>query len=230
MCVCIVKCTPGHICIPQRVHCVDTVCDLSKCAWTTYVFMWVHKAGGIGTPNHVRAVTSRAEIGLVSPVIRRRGERGKKRKLEERKRLFHHQYFPLYLHLHNNFISNSRLWIQNRRAIPLWSQLKLIEYLYADCGTLNSLSFRIAPPPYALPFLLSLVLELPLLGFDTIFTPPRALYFHWLQLKGPVERLSEYEQRLVRCCYLHLAMAHRNRRKNILTPHAFKCQRKIQLN
>lgn len=109
LCVCIVKCTPGHICIPKCVHCVDTVCDLSKCAWTTYVFMWVHKAGGIGTPNHVRAVTSRAEIGLVSPVIRRRGERGKKRKLEERKRLFHHQYFPLYLHLHNNFISNSRL-------------------------------------------------------------------------------------------------------------------------
>lgn len=146
LCVCIVKCTPGHICIPHCVHCVATVCDLSKCAWTTYVFVWVHKAGGIGTPNHVRAVTSRAEIGLVSPVIRRRGERGKKRKLEERKRLFHHQYFPLYLHLHNNFISNSRHWIQNRRAIPLWSRLKLIEYLYADCGTLNSLSFRIAPP------------------------------------------------------------------------------------
>lgn len=103
---------------------------------------------GISTQNHVRAVTSRAEIGLVSPVIRRRGERGKRRKLEERKRLFHHHYLPLHLHLHNNFISNSRHWMHNRTAMPLWNQLKLMEYLYADCGTLNFLfSPQTARPP-----------------------------------------------------------------------------------
>lgn len=112
-----------------------------------------HGGCGISTQNHVRAVTSRAEIGLVSPVIRRRGERGKRRKLEERKRLFHHYSLPLHLHLHNNFISNSKHWMQNRTAMPLWSQLKLMEYLYADCGTLNFLSFlpnSLHPPlPYS---------------------------------------------------------------------------------
>lgn len=175
----------------------DTVRDLLACVRVACAR--VHTGGGISTQNHVRAVTSRAEIGLVSPVIRRRGERGKRRKLEERKRLFHHHHHHLPLHLHYNFISNSRHWMHNRAAIPLWSRLKLMEYLYADCETLNFLSFlnSVQPPPP--PFLLSPVLELPLLGFDTIFTPPRALYFHRLQLRAHEERQSECEQLLVRC-------------------------------
>ncbi len=162
--------------------CPDTVYDLLLyvCAASLVcLWVWVYTLGaGISTQNHVRAVTSSAEIGLVSPVIRRRGERGKRRKLEERKRLFHRRRLPL--HLHHNFILNSRHWMHNRTAMPLWSLLKLMEYLYADCGTLNFLSFpnSVHSPPYT--FLPSPVLELPLLGFDTIFTPPRALYFHRL--------------------------------------------------
>lgn len=183
-------CTFGHM--STRAHlCAYTVyvwilyVIFSECACIICVFVWerVHTGGGMGTQNHVRAVTSRAEIGLVSPVIRRRGERGKRRKLEERKRLFHHHYLPLHLHLRNNFISNSGHWMHNRTAMPLWSRLKLMEYLYADCGTLNFLSF---PNSVQTPstFLLSFVLELPLLGFDTIFTPPRALYFIGCSWKG----------------------------------------------
>lgn len=111
------------------------------------------RGGRIGTQNHIRAVTSRVEIGLVSPVIRRRSEGGKGRKLEERKRPFHHHC----LHQHNNFISNARQRMRNRTAVPLWNLLKLIEYLYADFWAVNFLSFLnslqhpISHPPPLLP-------------------------------------------------------------------------------
>ncbi len=147
-CACLAKWT----CLGIRVY-ILYVCELLEypCATCAFVCVWVHTGGGISTQNDVRAVTSRAEIGLVSPVIRRRGERGKRRKLEERKRLFHHHYLPL--HLHHNFISNSRHWMHNRTAMPLWSRLKLMEYLYADCGSLNFLSFSnsVQPPFYLSP-------------------------------------------------------------------------------
>lgn len=158
MCVRCLLCIFGHSsgCLCQCV-CLDTVCALLQRVCITRMCERVsaHRGCGISTQNHVRAVTSRAEIGLVSPVIRRRGERGKRRKLEERKRLFHHYYLPLHLHLHNNFISNSKHWMHNRTAMPLWSQLKLMEYLYADCGTLNFLSFHLnsSHPPLPCSYL-----------------------------------------------------------------------------
>lgn len=138
------KCPSGQMSNTQR--------DLLGCVGSAWVCESARGGRcGISTQNHVRAVTSRAEIGLVSAVIRRRGERGKRRKLEERKRPFHQHYLPLHLHRHNNFISNSRHWMHNRAAMPLWSRLKLMEYLYAGCGTLNSLSFlnslHTPPPP-----------------------------------------------------------------------------------
>lgn len=137
-------------------HASGSMCMFRYCMWPFIVcHLCVHERVGvcrvgIATQNHVRAVTSRAEIRLVSTVIRRRGERGKRRKLQERKRLFHHHY--LLLHLHNNFISNSRQWMHNHTAMPLWSWLKLMEYLYADSGTLNFLSFPNRPsPPSTVP-------------------------------------------------------------------------------
>lgn len=155
VCVYVLYC---ETCIGRCEHC-GYIWILYVTFWSVCVrhsCVWVHTGGGISTQNCVRAVTSRAEIGLVSPVIRRRGERGKRRKLEERKRLFHHHHH-LPLHLHHNFISNSRHWMHNRTAMPLWSRLKLMEYLYADCETLNFLSFseqRATSPP-------SLTLSLP---------------------------------------------------------------------
>lgn len=75
-----------------------------------------------------------------------------------------------------------------------------MEYLYADCGTLNFPFFseqranhlhfhlHLHPSSPIHPSLLSLVLDLPLLGFDTFFTPPSALYFHWLQLRECIRK------------------------------------------
>lgn len=99
--------------VGRSVH-VQTNVWTSRRVWILYVTFWSVCASlsvcecvcvrvrasagggaGISTQNHVRAVTSRAEIGLVSPVIRRWGERGKRRKLEERKRLFHHRHLHL---------------------------------------------------------------------------------------------------------------------------------------
>lgn len=95
--------------VRRSVH-VQTNVWTSRRVWILYVTFWSvcaslsvsvcvcscaserGRGAGISTQNHVRAVTSRAEIGLVSPVIRRWGERGKRRKLEERKRLFHHRH------------------------------------------------------------------------------------------------------------------------------------------
>lgn len=176
--------TYEHTCasVCMQCMCLYTVCDLSSvCRHYKCLCVWVHTGGGMSTQNHVRAVTSRAEIGLVSPMIRQRGEIGKRRKLEERKGLFHHHYLPL--HLHNNFISNSGHWMYNRTTMPLWSQLKLMEYLYADCRTLTFLSFPNSMQPSS-TVLISFVLDLPLLGFDTIFTPPRALYSIGFSWKG----------------------------------------------
>lgn len=155
-CVCC-TCTNKHwlVYVEMFEICVDTVCDLLEDACITGLSVWVHiesgGLGGISTQNHVRAVTSRAEIGLVSPVIRRRGERGKRRKLEERKRLFHHH---LPLHVHHNFISDTSRWMHNCAAVLLWSWLKLMEYLYADCRSLHFFSFpNSVLPPHCSTFL-----------------------------------------------------------------------------
>lgn len=159
--------------------------------------MRAHAGGRIGTQRYIRAVTSWAEIGLVSPVIRQRGERGENWK----KGNCHYttSISLLHLHLYNNFISTSRRWMPKCTAMPLWNLLELIEYLYADSGALHFFSFLKSiqhaishpptfpahPPPPSLSLISSF--RIAFVRIWHYFYTPKGLHFFWLRLKGPAE-------------------------------------------